>query len=86
MAGFKGVPFSYGRRRIRQPEFRNAVRRCGRLGCEIAVRAGIRHHSRFSTLINAKTVPDTPITIAYLERICEAIGFDKARLFVDGAR
>ena len=74
------------RRRVRQPAFRDAVRGCGRLGCEIAVRVGIRHFSKFSTLTNASSVPDTRENITTMERIADAIGFDRSQIFMDGGR
>jgi hypothetical protein len=78
--------FPLRRLRLNQPAFRETVRSVDTPGFQIALAAGITHFSKFSALINADEVPASPINIERLERICEVIGFPKARLFVDGAR
>jgi hypothetical protein len=37
-------------------------------------------------LINASSVPDTRENITTMERIADAIGFDRSQIFMDGGR
>jgi len=80
MAGFK-LP-----RRHVNPALRATVRACGKPGFVLAIRSGFAHHSKFSFLINAESVPASAINIERLERIADIVGFPKSRLFVDGDR
>ena len=80
MAGFP-LP----RLHVNQPALRDTVRASDRLGWEIALAAGFRHYPKFSALVNAETIPATTTNIDRLYRICDAIGFDRSRLFLDGA-
>ena len=73
------------RRRV-NPNLYNVVRACGTPGWLLAYKVGITHSSQFSILINADSVPATTFNIERLERIADAVGFDRALLFLDGAR
>jgi hypothetical protein len=73
-------------RRSVNPALRQIIRASNRLSWQIALAAGIRHYPKFSELINAETVPATQINIDRLNRIADAVGFDRSLLFVDGER
>lgn len=79
MAGFP-LP----RRTLNQPAFREAVHASGTPGWQIAIGAGIVHHSKFSALVNAESVANTTTNIERLRSIADAVGFDKSKLFLDG--
>lgn len=68
------------------PMLRAAVRSSGRLGVELAVQAGIRHHSKFSYLINAPVLPATAENIKLLEKIADVVRFPREHLFLDRSR
>ena len=68
------------------PILREAVLACGTPGYILATTIGFAHHSKFSVLINAESIPASTANIEWLERIAEAVGFPKSRLFVDGGR
>ncbi len=80
MRGYSGPRLRPNRQLLR------AVRASGLPGWQLALVAGIPHHSTFSALINSKTVPDSRLTRERLERIADAVGFDRALLFPGGAR
>lgn len=69
------------------PRLREAVRASGRPGWQLAYACGFIHHSRFSALIHAKTIPATALNRERLQRIASEIGFPAEQLFIDrGAR
>ena len=63
------------------PALRDAVAADGRPGWLLAVLAGL-HHSKFSALINAVSVPDRPKNVQRLERISDTVGFQRGAIFI----
>ena len=82
----KPGPVPLPRRRLNQPAFYDSVRYCGHPGWLVALTAGLTHGTVLSALVTADSVPDTPQNIDRLERIADAVGFDRALIFLDGAR
>jgi len=74
------------RRYLNQPTFYDTFRASGRPSWLLAVQLGLTHPTVLSGLVCADSVPDTPINIERLERIADAIGFDRSQLFLDGAQ
>ncbi len=81
MAGFQ-LP----RRKLNQPAFRAAVHASGVPAWQIVIDTGIIHHSKFSALVNAESVANTTSNVARLYAIADAIGFDRAQLFLESGR
>lgn len=73
------------RRRL-NPALYAAVRGSGTPGWQLAIEAGLTHQTVLSQLVCAESVPDTPTNIERLNAIADAIGFDRALLFLDGDR
>jgi hypothetical protein len=71
------------RRRV-NPALRAVVRSTGKPGWLLTLAAGLKQQSKFSLLINAGDIVDTPDNIRCLERIADVVGFDRAELFLDG--
>jgi len=66
------------------PGLRATVQATGIPVWRLAAAAGFLHAHKFSGLINAASVPATAINVSRLEKIASAVGFDKARLFLNG--
>jgi hypothetical protein len=75
--------FPLPRRRV-NPALRETVRATRRPVWRLAYDAGFVHVSKFSALLNADDVPDSPANVQKLERIADVIGFPRERLFLDG--
>lgn len=67
------------------PALREAISADGRPGSLLAFLSGLPH-SRFSSLINAASVPDRPKNVLRLERIANTISFPVAQVFVTEPR
>jgi hypothetical protein len=52
-------------------------------GYRLALTLGV-HHSALSALINADVLPATHMNVERLERIADAVNFNRAELFLDG--
>jgi len=73
------------RRRV-NPKFRDSVRACGFPLWRLARDLGYVHYPKFSTLVNARVIPDTPTKVGRLCQIADAVGFDKNALFLPERR
>jgi len=71
-------PLPRPRRRL-NPELRQAAQIAMRerrpSGPVISQRAGFSHQTKFSALLHAPVVPDTPLIRSRFERVAEIIGF-----------
>lgn len=77
--------FARPRRRI-NPELRTAVRASGKPVWILAVLCRFKHATKFSALINARSVPETAVNCERLNRIADEIGFDRERIFLNDGR
>lgn len=66
------------------PALRDAVSLDGRPGWLLAVLSGL-HHSKFSALIHAISVPDRPRNVERLHRIANTVGFPSTAIFIGGS-
>ena len=73
------------RRRI-NPALRRTIYDSRHPMFQLAAEVGFVHQSQFSAFINSALIPNSAKNIARLYRIADAVGFDRAQLFLDGAR
>lgn len=70
-------------RRPLNPLLWRSVTRSGVSKHSIAVIAGFPVYTTFFQALHADRVPGTPLMVARLERVAEAVGFPKDEIFLD---
>jgi hypothetical protein len=71
-------------RRLRlNPRLVIAVRASGLPLWQLALACGCFHSSRFSLLLHAAAIPDTPQNVALFWRVCDVVKFPHSQAFLD---
>lgn len=72
-------------RRPLNPHLRRCVRRSGTSSVRLATVAGFSHKQALYFVLREERISATPLTVARLERIADAVGFPRDEIFLDEA-
>ena len=73
-------------RRPLNPHLRRRVRHSGKSAVRISIAAGFTQKQSLYFYLREEYVSATPLLVARLERVADAVGFPKNEIFLDEAR